>query len=184
MNSYFILWPNDWCKRLLQVNDFGPFEAVYGGPHTSVPSLGKVAVGDLIYPISVKDGKLFILGRMKVERITDAEVYLKEQNITKPYGEMWDTLASELLKKRPDLGHRIPRTCIDNVATGRGTEFRFDFGVPAEIIDNLRFGPKAGQEKGLSRSKDGKLSHIALQGHYRRLSADSATVVADLMQKF
>ena len=184
MNSYFILWPTDWCKQLLQIKDFGPIEAVYGGPHTSVPSLGKVAVGDLIYPVSVKNGELFILGQMQVERITEADIYLKEQNITKPYGEMWDTLASELLKNRPDLGHRIPRTCIDNVATGNGTGFRFDFSVPSEIIDNLRFGPKAGQEKGLSRSKDGKLSHVALQGHYRRLSADSATIVADLMQKF
>jgi len=184
MNSYFILWPTDWCKRLLQVKDFGPLEVVYGGPHTSVPPLGKVVVGDLVYPVSIKNGELFILGRMEVERITEAEVYLKEQNITKPCGEMWDTLSSELLKKRPDLGHRIPRTCIDNVATGNGTGFRFDFGVPAEIVDNLRFGPKPGWEKGLSRSKDGKLSHVALQGHYRRLSTDSAAVVADLMQSF
>ena len=138
----------------MQVNDFGPLEAVYGGPHTSVPSLGKVAIGDLIYPVSVKNGELFILGRMQVERITEADIYLKEQNITKHYGEMWDTLASELLKKHPELGHRIPRTCIDNVATGNGTGFRFDFGVPTEIIDSLRFGPKAGQEKGLSKNKE------------------------------
>ncbi|MBF9142095.1 hypothetical protein [Hymenobacter properus] len=184
MNSYFILWPTDWCKRLVQVNDYGPFEVVYGGPHTSVPSLGKVAAGDFIYPVSIKNGELFILGRMQVERITEADVYLKEQNIIRPYGEMWDTLATELLKTRPDLGLRIPRTCIDNVATGNGTKFRFDFSVPTEVADKLLLGPKAGQEKGLSKSKDGKLSHVALQGHYRRLSADSAAIVADLMQTF
>ena len=184
MNSYFILWPADWCKRLLQANDFGPLEVVYGGPHTSVPPLGKVKIGDLIYPVSIRNGELFILGRMQVERIAKAEVYLREQNITKHCGQMWDTSASELLKNRPDLGHRIPRTCIDNVATGSGTGFRFDFIAPAEVVDNLRFGPKPEQEKSLSKSKDGKLSHVSLQGHYRRLSADSAVVVAELMQKF
>lgn len=184
MNSYFILWPTDWCKRLMQVNDYGPLEVVYGGPHASVPSLSKVAAGDFIYPVSIKNGALFILGRMQVERITEADVYLKEQNITRPYGEMWDTLAFDLLKKRPNLGHRVPRTCIDNVATGNGTGFRFDFSVPTEIVDKLLFGPKAGYEKALSKSKDGKLSHVTLQGHYRRLSTDSAAIVADLMQAF
>lgn len=184
MNSHFILWPADWCKRLLQVHDYGPLEAVYGGPHISVPSLGKVAIGDFIYPVLIENGELFILGRMQVERITEADTYLKEQNITKPYGEMWDTLAADLLKKRPDLGHRIPRTCIDNVATGSGTGFRFDFSIPENVVDKLLFGPKFGQEKGLSKRKDGKLSHIALQGHYRRLSVDSAAIVAELMQSF
>ncbi|MBJ6146249.1 hypothetical protein [Hymenobacter sp. BT559] len=184
MNSYFILWPNDWCKSLAQANDYGPLQVIYGGPHTSVPSLGKIKSGDFIYPVSIKSGQLFILGRMQVEHITDATIYLTKQAIARIDNDLWDTTAPRLIKERPDLGHRIPRSCVDTAATGSGTGFRFDFQVPTDVVDELRFGPKAGQEKGLSRDKAGKLSHVALQGHFRRLSADSAALIAELMQNF
>lgn len=184
MNSYFILWPSDWCKSLAQANDYGPLQVIYGGPHTSVPSLGKIKNGDIIYPVSIKNGQLFLLGKMQVEHIRKAAAYLQEQNITKIGNDLWDESAPKLIKEQPELGHRIPRSCIDTAATGIGTRFKFDFQVPSDLVDNLKFGPKAGQEKGLSRDKTGKLSHVALQGHFRRLSTDSATLIADLMQQF
>jgi hypothetical protein len=184
MNSYFVLWPNDWCKLLTQANDAGPLQVIYGGPHISVPSLGEVKVGDIIYPITIKSGQLFIIGRMQVERITQASVYLQEQNINRLASNLWDTSAPELIKQQPELGHRIPRSCIDDAATGSGTHFRFDFQVPTEKISSLQFGPKPGQEKSLSINQEGKISHVAFQGHFRRLSVDSAILVADLMQKF
>ena len=184
MNSYFVLWPNDWCKLLAKANDAGPLQVIYGGPHISVPSLGKVKVGDTIYPIIIKSGQLFIIGQMQVERITQAEVYLQEQNINRLDNNMWDTSAPKLIKQQPELGHRIPRSCIDDAATGSGTHFRFDFQVPTETISSLQFGPKPGQEKSLSINQEGKISHVAFQGHFRRLSVNSATLVADLMQKF
>jgi len=184
MESYFILWPNDWCKSLAQANDYGPLQVIYGGPHISVPSLGKIKTGDIIYPVSVKNGQLFILGRMQVERITDATIYLAEQDINRIDNNLWDTTAPKLIKERPELGHKIPRSCINAAATGSGTRFRFDFQVPDNTIDSLVFGPKAGQEKGLSRDKAGRLTHVALQGHFRRLSTDSAAIVSDLMQNF
>jgi len=183
MNAYFILWPNDWCKRLIQAGDNGLLQVLYGGPHSSVPSLGKVAAGDLIYPVMVKEGQLFILGSLQVAHITEAEAYLQAHNINKVDG-MWDTSAPKLLKQQPKLGHRIPRTCVDHVATGTGTLIRFDFSLPTETINQLLFGPKSGQEKAISINTDGKISAILLQGHYRRLSNNSAKLVAELMQKF
>lgn len=183
MNAYFIFWPNDWCKRLLKAGDEGPLQVVYGGPHSSVPSLGKVQQGDLIYPVAVRSGELFILGRLQVAHISDAETYLTTHNIGKLDG-MWDTSAPLLLRQQPTLGHRVPRTCVDHAATGEGTRLRFDFGVPAELVRRLQFGPKAGQEKPLIPGADGNVSAISLQGHYRRLSADSAVLVADFMQSF
>jgi hypothetical protein len=163
MSSYFVLWPNDWCKLLAQANDAGPLQVVYGGPHASVPSLGKVKVGDIIYPITIKSGQLFIIGRMQVERITQAEVYLQEQNINRLDNNLWDTSAPKLIKQQPELGHRIPRSCIDDAATGSGTCFRFDFQVPANTLSNLEFGPKPGQEKSLSVNQEGKISHVAFR---------------------
>ncbi len=184
MNSYFILWPNDWCKSLAQANDYGPLQVIYGGPHASVPSLGRIKVGDIIYPVSIKHDQLFILGRILVERITEAEAYLQEQSIARIGNYLWDESAPKLMKEQPELGHRIPRNCVDAAATGSGTCFKFDFQVPTAIVDSFLFGPKAGQEKGLSRDKTGKLSHVALQGHFRRLSTDSADLITNLMQQF
>ncbi|TVT43724.1 hypothetical protein FNT36_06460 [Hymenobacter setariae] len=184
MDSYFILWPNDWCKSLAQANDYGPLQVIYGGSHTSVPSLGKIKSGDIIYPVSIKNGQLFVIGSMQVERIIDATIYLTKQAINRIDNDLWDTTAPRLIKERPDLGHRIPRSCVDTAATGSGTGLRFDFQVPTEAIDELRFGPKAEQEKGLSRDKAGRLSHVSLQGHFRRLSTDSAALIAELMQTF
>lgn len=183
MNAYFILWPNDWCKRLLKAGDQGPLQVMYGGPHTSVPSLGKVQPGDLIYPVAVKNGELFILGQLQVEHISAAEDYLTTNNISK-LDYMWDTSAPQLLQQHPELGHRVPRTCVDHAATGGGSHLRFDFSVPAELVHQLQFGPKIGQEKPLIPGADGKVSTVSLQGHYRRLSADSARLVAKLMQQF
>jgi hypothetical protein len=184
MNSYFILWPNDWCKSLAQANDYGPLQVIYGGPHTSVPSLGKIKSGDVIYPVSVKSGQLFILGKMQVEHITEAKAYLQGQSIAKIGNDLWDESAPKLIKGQPELGHRIPRSCVDTAATSSGTHLKFNFQIPAGIVDSLLFGPKTGQEKGLSRDKAGKLSHVALQGHFRRLSVDSAALIAELMQNF
>ncbi|OUJ71923.1 hypothetical protein [Hymenobacter crusticola] len=183
MNAYFVLWPNDWCKRLLQAGDNGPLQVLYGGPHTSVPSLGKVAADDLIYPVMVKEGQLYILGCLQVTHITEAEAYLQVHNIN-TVDTMWDTSAPKLLKQQPMLGHQVPRTCVDHAATGSGTRIRFDCNLSAETVSQLRLGPKIGQEKALAIGTDGKISAIPLQGHYRRLSADSAKLIADLMQNF
>ncbi|QDA61219.1 hypothetical protein [Hymenobacter jejuensis] len=184
MNSYFILWPTDWCKRLAQAHDQGPLQAIYGGSHTSVPPLGRVTVGDIIHPVSIKNGQLFIIGRMRVTSILDAEEYLKGQNISRFNNELWDTSAHKLLKQNPELGHRIPRSCIENVALGTGTGLRFDFNLSTEIVSNLRFGQKPGFEKRLSINEEGKISHVGLQGHFRRLSSDSAALVAEVMREF
>lgn len=183
MNVYFTLWPNEWCKRLIKAGDYGPLQVLYGGPHASLPSLSKVKTGDTVYPVAVKDGVLYILGCLHVKHLTEAENYLTAHRIIK-LDYMWDTSAPQLLQQQPALGHRVPRTCVDDAATGEGTRIRFDFRVPTELVQRLQFGPKIGQEKSLIISADGKVAAISLQGHYRRLSAESAQIIAGLMQQF
>jgi hypothetical protein len=184
MDSYFILWPSAWCKLLAKSGESDRLVVLYGGPHTSVPKLGKVRFGDVIYPVSVGEGSLYILGKMQVEQIVDADTYLADHNISKPSNELWDTYAVKLLKQQPELGHRVPRSCVEQAAVGSGTKLRFNFGVPLTLADKLRFGPKAGAEKALPMGKSGQLSHIGLQGHFRRLSAESAASVAEIMEAF
>ena len=76
MNAFVVLWSNEWCEKLKKVAKNDLLSVVYGGPHQSIPSLGKVNVGDWIYPLRSKFGKLFLIGRMKVQEIRDAEAYL------------------------------------------------------------------------------------------------------------
>lgn len=151
---------------------------MYGGPHQSVPPLGKVSVGDFVYPVRIKGGCLYVLGRMQVDEITDADTYLASEGIHRIKEQLWDTYGPELLKLQPYLGHRIPRNCVNHAALGNGTTIRFDCSVPVTVLEKLLLGPE-GKEKPLPL-KDGKVSHVNLQGHYRRLSDESTSLIEDL----
>lgn len=178
-SSYFILWPNDWCTMLEKAGEQSELTVMYGGPHTSVPPLGKVSVGDFIYPVRIKNGCLFVLGRMQVSEIKDADTYLALEGISRVKGQLWDTYGPELLKLKPHLGHRVPRNCVDHAALGHGTAIRFDCMIPVSVLQMLQLGLK-GKEKPLPL-KDGKVSHVNLQGHYRRLSDESAQLIEKML---
>lgn len=184
MNTYFVLWPNDWCTLLEKYGEKGPLTVIYGGPHLSVPSLKKVEIGDIIYPVRVSKGYLYILGRMEVAQFENANDYLTKEGITTLDNELWDTASSKLLKAYPKLGHKIPRNCVDDVAIGRnGTQIRFDFPLPFDLLPDLKLGPRKGEEKPFSL-KNGKVSHTNLQGHFRRLSESSAKLLDNIMKAF
>ena len=181
MNAFVVLWSNEWCEKLKKVAKNDLLSVVYGGPHQSIPSLGKVNVGDWIYPLRIKSGKLFLIGRMKVQEIRDAEAYLIEIGIPRTKGELWDTLSGKYLTTHSHFGHRIPRNCVDDVAIGNeGTIINFEREIPLDIIKKLTFGPIAQQEKALPL-KDNKVSHINLQGHYRRLGEDSRRLLDTML---
>lgn len=76
MSRYFILWSNDWCKKLEKIADFGPIEVIYRGEYQSVPALGKVAIGDTVYPVRVNGGSLYLLGRFEIAEIVEANLFL------------------------------------------------------------------------------------------------------------
>lgn len=177
MNSFLTLWPADWCKLLLKNGDFGPLQVLYGGPHTSLPPLTKVKIGDTLYPVMLQKGQLYLLGALSVAELGPAGPYLKAHQIEPPGCISYPVR----LKQQPMLGHRIPRTCVDQVAVGAGTTLRYDVPVPLEIVRQLQLGPRAGQEKPLALRPDGTLLPLSLQGHYRRLSYDSAQLLADFV---
>lgn len=82
-------------------------------------------------------------------------------------------------------GHRsAPDNCIDHVAIGEsGTPLRFDNAIPGDTLATLRFGPKAGREQPLRGVVDGRLTHsLPLQVRYRRLSEESAAVLAKMVE--
>jgi hypothetical protein len=175
-NAYVTLWTVERCKWLQRVRDEGPLEVVFGGPHTSQPSIAAVRPGDIIYPVAVLDGALRLIASLAVDRLCAPDDFVRERlGIELGAKEMWDTLFHDLKKTRPEVGHRLPITCADHAAIGKGSTFRFDRVFPPNELELLRLGSKAGSEQPLTGVVEGRLkNNFSLQGHVRRLSADSA----------
>src|SRR5579885_2094014 len=77
--AYTMFWTRERCEALRRLGGVGkPLEVLFGGPHTSEPSFSRATVrpGDDIYPITVRAGVLYILGRTRVRRILSLEDYV------------------------------------------------------------------------------------------------------------
>lgn len=178
-NAYFVLWPYEWCKLLMKCNDFGPLDVIYGGEHISVPSFGKVDVEDIIFPVFIHQGTLFLLGKFEIQKKCKATDYLTQNKIYPISDGLWDTECQNLLKNKPFLGHRIPRSCVLEAAIGIGSPISYSRVIPVSIIEQLKLGKK-GEEKELPL-KNNKVSHVNLQGHFRRLSEESVKLILELI---
>jgi len=173
METYIIFWKKDKINQILKNGDKGPLSVLYGGPHQSQPAFGKVGVGDRVYPITVINGILYVLGRMTIESIMDAEEYLHDTLKIDNPDYMWDTYWSN---HKNEVTHKIPTTCADYAALGSdGTALGFR-EVPADIVSQIRIGPKPGQEVPL-KVQNGIVVTVGLFGYYRRLSHNSATIL-------
>lgn len=179
--AYIVLWTLERCRWLQRVGDDGPIEVIFGGPHTSQPSIAAVGGGDLIYPVAVVDGTLRLIAQLTVDSIVSPELFVRERlGIELGPSEMWDIAFHDLKRSRPDVGHRVPITCADHAAVGRGTKLGFDRSFPSHALRTLRFGSKHGKEQPLSGVVGDRLkNNFSLQGHVRRLSEDSAALFAE-----
>ena len=175
--AFVVLWSLERCRWLKKVRDTGPLEVIFGGPHTSQPSLDSVSEGDVIYPICVQSGTLHLIARMTVQSLVPPEEFVQMRwGISRPQGRMWDEVFRECQISRASVGHRLPITCCDIAAVGQsGSDIRFDRTFPGELLESLRFGPTPSKERPLSGVADGKLkSSLTFQGHVRRLNFVSA----------
>ena len=178
MEAYIIFWKKDKIKRILANGDAGPLSVLYGGPHQSQPAFGKVSAGSCVYPFTVMDGVLYLIARMTISEIVDADDYLANTlKIANPE-YMWDTY---WINHKNEVTHQIPTTCADAAALGSdGTSLRLR-AISAEIAAQLRVGAKPGQELPL-KAKDGKIATTGLIGYYRRLSAESAALLDEFFE--
>jgi hypothetical protein len=70
--SYTTLWTQQACRALRQYGQEGTRLALlFGGPHTSEPSFRRagVSAGDFVYPVRVLKGTVYVLARLRVQRI-------------------------------------------------------------------------------------------------------------------
>jgi len=185
-NSYVTLWTQGYCKGLQRADDRGPLSVMFGGPHTSLLSVARLKPDDWVYPMMISAGSLFVIGRMRIAAIIPYEDFARDRGKISVTGEgRWVATANGLRRIHPHPGHRSPSgSCIDHVAIGEsGTPLRLDNAIPAAALATLRFGPKAGREQPLKGIAGGRLMHsLPLQSHYRRLSEESAAVLAKMVE--
>jgi hypothetical protein len=149
---------------------WGPPDLLFGGPHRSQPSFRKAGVkeGDELYPVRLLDGTLYVLGRMRVKRLTRFEL-----------GGAGNPLDEHL--QRYAEWRWLARTCTNEVIIGRdGTPLRLDAAVPPDLLERLTFRSRR-RERTLKHVQDGRLLHsLPIQGIYR-LSEPSAAELAALL---
>ncbi len=75
MPGYIVYWAKDYVSAVKKSGDKGPLKVVYGSPHTVMPYITSVKVGDIIYPVTVQNGTLAVMARLPVERIEPAFEY-------------------------------------------------------------------------------------------------------------
>ena len=76
MNGYTTFWTKDFVKQLEKHNDKGPYCVIFGSRHMAMPSIGSLKVGDIVYPVCIKQRTLCVMARLKIEKIEPAYDYL------------------------------------------------------------------------------------------------------------
>lgn len=79
MSGYIVYWPKEQVKNLKKANDTGPIKVVLGSVHTKMPSIKSVKEGDVIYPVTLEKGILFVMARLPVEKVETAFDYLMRE---------------------------------------------------------------------------------------------------------
>ena len=100
MSGYIVYWPKEQIRKLKKEKDTGPIQVVLGSIHTKMPSIASVKVGDVIYPVTLENGILYVMARLPVEKVESAFDYLLRETgdrhaaLISPdvaYEEMWST---------------------------------------------------------------------------------------------
>jgi hypothetical protein len=183
-DSFVVLWSKKRCHWLQQVCDSGPLEVVFGGPHTSMPSINNLKVGDTIYTVYIDGGSLFIIASLKIDSLISPEAYVSRRfGITRPDGKLWDQFFDEIKISRPAIGHRIPHTCADLAAIGScGSRIKFDRKISGRELEFIRLGPSIGDEKPIKGIMNGNLlNNLSFFGHVRRLSEQSKGIFSKMI---
>lgn len=76
MAGYITYWPGEQIRKLQKAQDHGPIQVVFGSIHTKMPSIARVRVGDVLYPVTLAHGTLFVMARLPVERVESGFDYL------------------------------------------------------------------------------------------------------------
>lgn len=90
MAGYITYWSKEHVGDLKRAGDAGPLSVIYGGPHTAMPSIVSLKVGDVVYPVTIQNGTLCVMARMRVEKVEPALDYLLRET-----GQQYSALIPE-----------------------------------------------------------------------------------------
>jgi hypothetical protein len=164
MNFYTMLWSNDYCRYVEKKSGVGkPLRFVWGGHNrqTDFAFFG-VESGDVIIPVCVQDGRLYVIGSLTIRECVRPEEYVAAH---------------------PTHKHFIQNPCANQILVGQeGAPIHFDIVAPTTTLQALRFKSKSNdKERELQVIEGGKLKNIVgLQGIYR-LTEDAAKALLRLL---
>jgi len=152
-DRYTMLWTNDFCRFMVGTDAVGkPLRFVYGGynKQTSFSDMN-VRAGDYVYPIRVRNGVMYVIARMRVQKVTDRYDYHESH---------------------PDEDRLFQFPSGNEVLAGsEATPVRFDVAVPPEILERIRYRSRKA-ERSLRYVENGRLiSSIGVQGIFRLTAA-------------
>lgn len=177
MAGFITYWSKDHIQDLKKENDTGPICVVFGGLHTSMPTIASVREGDIIYPVTVAQGTLYTLARLPVETIEPAYEYLIRElgnrcSALIPDSMDWKEYYNTPLL--PHMCHQRPHSCCaKHAAVGTHGSEILARPFPLEQVTMMRFGPTVSKEKPLKLDKNGKPTIASLSGFVRRMSVET-----------
>ncbi|HLW65750.1 MAG TPA: TIGR02996 domain-containing protein [Gemmataceae bacterium] len=146
---FSVYWSNETCGTLVINGEMGnPLRFVGHALRYREPSrLLEVYRGAYLYPITVFNRRLMVIGRMRVREAT--------------------TLAA-FATARPDQARLLPHAAIQCVLIGEGgTPQRLDRVMPLPAVSRLTFRHN-GKERMLNHLRNGELMHsVELQGTFQ-----------------
>ena len=155
MASFSVYWPAEVVDRLPEDGPGPRLRVLYGGPHQSMPSFrrARVEVGDRLYPVTVRQRVLHVLGSLLVREILEVDELDDERGGWPARFPEWDFLA---------------RTCTNEVIVGsEGTPVRRDRPVAPDVVLDWTFLNRRGERPLRRVDPDGRiLSADGLQGIY------------------
>src|SRR5262249_18934522 len=193
------------CDDLRRLGGLGkPLEVVFGGPHSSEPSFLRAGVrpGDDIYPVTIRAGVLYVLGRIRVGRMLLLEDYVTAHtDLFAPYLQDPPAWVFEPGRTRlsprfvqaleafarfrqahPELPYLAPPCTEEAVECVNGTPLSLELAVPTDLLLRLRYRSQRRERDLHKHICNGRLMHsLCIQGIYR-LSEPSAREFAALIE--
>jgi hypothetical protein len=188
--AFTTMWTGDQCRRLVKAGVVGrPLALTFGGSHRSAPRFSRAGVrpGDLVFPVRILEGRLHVLGRLRVGAIHSAEAFVAS------YPEQFASIAPDepafvrlerWIASDPAIAALCPGEADEVIVSDDATPITLDAVVPAPSVRDLRWQSGRRPERPIKHlDADGRItSTISLQGIYR-LTAPSASILGETLQR-
>jgi hypothetical protein len=188
--AFTTLWTGAQCRRLVKAGVVGrPLALTFGGPHQSAPRFSRAGVrpGDLVFPVRVLDGRLHVLGRLRVGAIHSAEAFVAsypENFASIDPDEPAFVRLERWIAADPTIAALCPGEADEVILADDATPITLDAVVPTPSVRDLRWQSGRRPERPIKHlDAEGRItSTISLQGVYR-LTAPSASILEEALNR-